>query len=195
MENFRRFLAALSTAVAVGVVSIVLVLTWVLHFREGLAWDGGLAEFNWHPVLIVTGFIFLSGLGEWTEKQLRRLKWLRLFAERNASGFRNSTFIHKELLEGGRECAADKYAETFSRLVLRVNKCKNSKLLCALAFTPATAILNSLFFWRKASLLTFRDGAEALICRSGSDVFKTALTENKTLVRLGVYCPHTKTPE
>lgn len=102
MENFRRFLAALSAAV-VGVVSIVLVLTWVLHFREGLAWDGGLAEFNWHPVLIVTGFIFLSGLGEWTEKQLRRLKWLRLFAERNASGFRNSTFIHKELLEGGRE--------------------------------------------------------------------------------------------
>lgn len=53
----------------------------------------------------------------------------------------------------------------------------------------------TLFFWRKASLLTFREGAEALICRSGSDVFKTALTENKTLVRLGVYCPHTKTPE
>lgn len=64
MENSGRFLAALSAAVFVGVVSIVLVLTWVLHFREGLAWDGGAAEFNWHPVLVVTGFIFLSGLGE-----------------------------------------------------------------------------------------------------------------------------------
>lgn len=74
MENFRRFLAALSAAVAVGFVSIVFVLTWVLHFREGLAWDGGLAEFNWHPVLIVTGFIFLSGLGEWTEKTTEALE-------------------------------------------------------------------------------------------------------------------------
>lgn len=193
MENFRRFLAALSAAVAVGVVSIVLVLTWVLHFREGLAWDGGLAEFNWHPVLIVTGFIFLSGLGEWTEKQLRRLKWLRLFAERNASGFRNSTFIHKELLEGGREGGSAQLIST-------------QKLFRDLCYVSTSAKIRNcyalwrslqppLFLTRTASLLTFREGAEALICRSGSDVFKIALTENKTSVRLGVYCPHTKTPE
>lgn len=68
MDNLRLFLAALGAAFTVAVASVVLMLTWVLYFREGLAWDGGAAEFNWHPVLVVTGFIFLSGLGEWTDK-------------------------------------------------------------------------------------------------------------------------------
>ncbi|XP_068591230.1 plasma membrane ascorbate-dependent reductase CYBRD1 [Cebidichthys violaceus] len=62
MENFRQFAVALSAAVAFGIVSIVFVGIWVDHYREGLAWDGGQAEFNWHPVLIVSGFIFLQGL-------------------------------------------------------------------------------------------------------------------------------------
>lgn len=39
------------------------VLIWLLHYREGLAWDGGPAEFNWHPLLILIGFIFLQGMG------------------------------------------------------------------------------------------------------------------------------------
>ncbi|XP_029981524.1 plasma membrane ascorbate-dependent reductase CYBRD1 [Sphaeramia orbicularis] len=61
MEN--PFLLTLSaTAAAAGLISVIFVLTWVLHFKEGLAWDGGLAEFNWHPVLIVTGFILLQGI-------------------------------------------------------------------------------------------------------------------------------------
>uniref|UniRef100_A0A4W5KFG5 Plasma membrane ascorbate-dependent reductase CYBRD1 n=1 Tax=Hucho hucho TaxID=62062 RepID=A0A4W5KFG5_9TELE len=62
MENFKQFLFALSAAVTVGFVSIIFVLRWVFYFKEGLAWDGGLAEFNWHPVLIVTGFIFMQGI-------------------------------------------------------------------------------------------------------------------------------------
>ncbi|KAM4559390.1 plasma membrane ascorbate-dependent reductase CYBRD1 [Odontesthes bonariensis] len=62
MENLKQFLFALSAAGAVGFVAIIFVLRWVLHFKEGLAWDGGLAEFNWHPVLNVTGFIFLQGI-------------------------------------------------------------------------------------------------------------------------------------
>ncbi|KAI4805281.1 hypothetical protein CesoFtcFv8_013811 [Champsocephalus esox] len=61
MENFKHFLVVLSVAAAAGLVSIIFVLIWVLHFREGLAWDGGPAEFNWHPVLMVIGFIFLQG--------------------------------------------------------------------------------------------------------------------------------------
>lgn len=71
MENFRQFLIALCAAATVGVVSIIFVLRWVLHFKEGLAWDGGLAEFNWHPVLIVIGFIFLQG----TAIIVYRLPW------------------------------------------------------------------------------------------------------------------------
>lgn len=64
MENFKLFVFALTAAVSVGFVSIIFVLRWVLYFKEGLAWDGGPAEFNWHPVLIVTGFIFMQGIGE-----------------------------------------------------------------------------------------------------------------------------------
>ncbi|XP_070771234.1 plasma membrane ascorbate-dependent reductase CYBRD1 [Enoplosus armatus] len=71
MENLKQFLVALSAAAAVGFVSIIFVLRWALHYKEGLAWDGGLAEFNWHPVLIVTGFIFLQG----TAIIVYRLPW------------------------------------------------------------------------------------------------------------------------
>nr|XP_043874309.1 plasma membrane ascorbate-dependent reductase CYBRD1 [Solea senegalensis] len=61
-ENRREFLLVFSAAVFLGLLSITFVLIWVLQYREGLAWDGALAEFNWHPVLIVTGFIFLHGI-------------------------------------------------------------------------------------------------------------------------------------
>ncbi|KAI7809077.1 cytochrome b reductase 1 [Triplophysa rosa] len=61
MEN-KRFLVFFSLALAVGFLSIVCVLIWVLHFREGLGWDGGSAEFNWHPLLMLIGFIFLQGI-------------------------------------------------------------------------------------------------------------------------------------
>ncbi|XP_028250405.1 plasma membrane ascorbate-dependent reductase CYBRD1 [Parambassis ranga] len=71
MEDFRQFLAALCAAAAAGLLSIVFVLIWILQFREGFAWDGGPAEFNWHPVLIVIGFIFLQG----TAIIVYRLPW------------------------------------------------------------------------------------------------------------------------
>lgn len=64
MDDLKRLLVALCAAAAVGLASVIFVLIWALHFKEGLAWDGGLAEFNWHPVLMVTGFIFLQGIGE-----------------------------------------------------------------------------------------------------------------------------------
>ncbi|MBN3326406.1 CYBR1 reductase, partial [Atractosteus spatula] len=62
MENYKQFLFFLATSLSVGFVAVVFVLRWVLYFRGGLAWDGDLAEFNWHPVLTVTGFIFIQGI-------------------------------------------------------------------------------------------------------------------------------------
>ncbi|KAK7168633.1 hypothetical protein R3I93_004834 [Phoxinus phoxinus] len=62
MENYKQFLILFLLALAVGFGSIAFVLTWVLHYREGLGWDGGAAEFNWHPLLMVIGFIFLQGI-------------------------------------------------------------------------------------------------------------------------------------
>lgn len=64
MGESKKLLFALGSAAAAGILSIIFVLRWVLYFKEGLGWDGGLAEFNWHPVLIVIGFIFLQGMGE-----------------------------------------------------------------------------------------------------------------------------------
>lgn len=74
MEESKKLLLALGSAAAVGIVSIIFVLRWVLHFKEGLGWDGGLAEFNWHPVLMVIGFIVLQGTGEWKRKE-KEAKW------------------------------------------------------------------------------------------------------------------------
>ncbi|XP_056435130.1 plasma membrane ascorbate-dependent reductase CYBRD1 [Gadus chalcogrammus] len=62
IEDYKQFVFAFLAAVSFGLISIIFVLTWVLHYREGLAWDGGASEFNWHPVLIVVGFVFLQGI-------------------------------------------------------------------------------------------------------------------------------------
>lgn len=63
MEDYGRFLALLGSALLVGFVSVVFSLVWVFHYREGLSWDGSPREFNWHPVLIITGFVFIQGIG------------------------------------------------------------------------------------------------------------------------------------
>lgn len=65
MEGYRRFLALLVSALLLGFVAVVCSIVWVLRYREGLGWDGGAAEFNWHPVLVVTGFVFVQGIGAW----------------------------------------------------------------------------------------------------------------------------------
>lgn len=62
MESFFQFVCVLITTILFGSLSIVLVLTWVYEWRQGLAWDGGSAEFNWHPVLLTIGFIVIHGL-------------------------------------------------------------------------------------------------------------------------------------
>lgn len=63
MEGYRGFLGLLVSALLVGFLSVIFVLVWVLHFREGLGWNGSALEFNWHPVLAVTGFVFIQGIG------------------------------------------------------------------------------------------------------------------------------------
>ncbi|KAM9663533.1 plasma membrane ascorbate-dependent reductase CYBRD1 [Trichechus inunguis] len=62
MDGYRGFLGLLVSALLVGFLSVIFTLIWVLHYREGLGWDGTGLEFNWHPVLLVTGFIFIQGI-------------------------------------------------------------------------------------------------------------------------------------
>lgn len=43
-----------------------LVLFWVIHYRGGFGWrDTPEFEFNYHPVLMIGGFIYLVGNGNW----------------------------------------------------------------------------------------------------------------------------------
>ncbi|KAJ3591770.1 hypothetical protein NHX12_006902 [Muraenolepis orangiensis] len=76
-QDYKQLVFALLAAVTFGVVSVILVLVWVLHYREGLAWDGGSAEFNWHPVLNVIGFIFLQGIAV----VVYRLPWTWIYSK------------------------------------------------------------------------------------------------------------------
>ncbi|XP_037379429.1 uncharacterized protein LOC119255925 isoform X2 [Talpa occidentalis] len=62
MDGYRGFLGLLVSALLVGFLSVLFTLIWVLHYREGLGWDGTKLEFNWHPVLMVTGFVFIQGI-------------------------------------------------------------------------------------------------------------------------------------
>ncbi|XP_044525735.1 plasma membrane ascorbate-dependent reductase CYBRD1 [Gracilinanus agilis] len=62
MEGYLGFLGLLVSALLVGFLAVLFTLVWVLHYREGLGWDGGSQEFNWHPVLTITGFVFIQGL-------------------------------------------------------------------------------------------------------------------------------------
>ncbi|XP_042805053.1 plasma membrane ascorbate-dependent reductase CYBRD1 [Panthera onca] len=62
MDGYRGFLGLLVSALLVGFLSVLFTLIWVLHYREGLGWDGTALEFNWHPVLVVTGFVFIQGI-------------------------------------------------------------------------------------------------------------------------------------
>ncbi|CAI8605390.1 unnamed protein product [Vicia faba] len=48
-----------------GIVSIILLLVWLLHYREGIDYDSedGFRVFNVHPLMMFLGFIFLVGEG------------------------------------------------------------------------------------------------------------------------------------
>lgn len=56
----KRFRILHGISVFLGIMLILLVLIWVFHFRGGVGWNKYPAlEFNWHPLLMVIGFVFL----------------------------------------------------------------------------------------------------------------------------------------
>ncbi|XP_070820730.1 lysosomal membrane ascorbate-dependent ferrireductase CYB561A3 isoform X2 [Chaetodon trifascialis] len=46
-----------------GLACVVCVCLWNSQWRGGFAWDGSVLQFNWHPVLMVTGLVVLYGNG------------------------------------------------------------------------------------------------------------------------------------
>ncbi|KAI5753769.1 hypothetical protein M8J77_003205 [Diaphorina citri] len=62
VEDLRGFNPIFYFSQAVGAAIVVLVSIWTIHHRGGFAWrsNPGL-EFNWHPLLMTIGLVYLGG--------------------------------------------------------------------------------------------------------------------------------------
>ncbi|XP_010901140.2 cytochrome b ascorbate-dependent protein 3 isoform X2 [Esox lucius] len=63
MRSIVSFYFCYLLCLCLGIACIVLVTTWNSKWRGGFAWDGSSLQFNWHPVLMVTGLVVLYGNG------------------------------------------------------------------------------------------------------------------------------------
>lgn len=59
LSFYLSYLLLLSLSVCV----LVCVSVWSSSWRGGFAWDGSALQFNWHPVLMVSGLLLLYGNG------------------------------------------------------------------------------------------------------------------------------------
>lgn len=65
VHNRGLFLGALAAVQVPGLAAVIMTITWVEHFKGGVVWgvkDKGIV-FNWHPILMTLGLIFLYGNG------------------------------------------------------------------------------------------------------------------------------------
>ncbi|XP_063789548.1 plasma membrane ascorbate-dependent reductase CYBRD1 [Pseudophryne corroboree] len=62
MEGYKTFLILLVSSLLLGLILITFAFVWIFVYAEGLGWDGSNPEFNWHPLLMITGFIFIEGI-------------------------------------------------------------------------------------------------------------------------------------
>merc|ERR1712123_519759 len=63
--NRKLFLGSLLAVEVTGLLAVIMTIAWVVHFKGGVVW--GMTEmgivFNWHPILMTLGLIFLYGNG------------------------------------------------------------------------------------------------------------------------------------
>ena len=63
-QDLRGFLPLVGTVQVVGVSLCVLMAVWTGHFLGGFAWQADPAhQFNWHPLLLTLGLVYLYGNG------------------------------------------------------------------------------------------------------------------------------------
>ncbi|KAL0979173.1 hypothetical protein UPYG_G00181690 [Umbra pygmaea] len=63
MRSIVAFYFCYLLCLCLGFACVVLVSVWNTQWRGGFAWDGSPHQFNWHPVLMVTGLVVLYGNG------------------------------------------------------------------------------------------------------------------------------------
>ncbi|XP_018599532.1 lysosomal membrane ascorbate-dependent ferrireductase CYB561A3 isoform X1 [Scleropages formosus] len=61
MRSVLLFYLSYLLCLCLGIVCVVFVCYWNNTWRGGFAWDGTALQFNWHPVLMVTGLVVLYG--------------------------------------------------------------------------------------------------------------------------------------
>ncbi|XP_044260543.1 transmembrane ascorbate-dependent reductase CYB561 [Tribolium madens] len=57
----RNYRSLYSFTTALGVGMLVMVLAWLVKYRNGFSWSEPEYQFNWHPLLMTTGLIFIYG--------------------------------------------------------------------------------------------------------------------------------------
>ncbi|XP_034727810.1 cytochrome b ascorbate-dependent protein 3 isoform X1 [Etheostoma cragini] len=63
MRSIVSFYICYLLCLGLGLACVVCVCLWNSQWRGGFAWDGSALQFNWHPVLMVTGLVVLYGNG------------------------------------------------------------------------------------------------------------------------------------
>ena len=64
-QDTTGFMPLAGIAQITGFMAVVLTGIWMGHFRGGFSWQSSpQLEFNWHPMLMVLGLIYLYGNGE-----------------------------------------------------------------------------------------------------------------------------------
>jgi len=59
-QHLQGFITTFGMAEGVGAVTVILVTVWAGHYRGGFTWRSNPSiQFNWHPVLMTLGMIFL----------------------------------------------------------------------------------------------------------------------------------------
>ncbi|XP_018523783.1 lysosomal membrane ascorbate-dependent ferrireductase CYB561A3 isoform X1 [Lates calcarifer] len=63
MSSIMIFYICYLLCLGLGLACVVCVCYWSERWRGGFAWDGSPLQFNWHPVLMVTGLVVVYGIG------------------------------------------------------------------------------------------------------------------------------------
>lgn len=63
-QSLKGFIPLLSLTEGCGVLLVSLVLVWTCYYRNGFSWRSNpQLEFNWHPLLMIIGLVFLYANG------------------------------------------------------------------------------------------------------------------------------------
>lgn len=64
MSSVVAFYLCYLLCLGLGGACVATACLWSSRWRGGFAWDGSALQFNWHPVLMVSGLVVVYGYGE-----------------------------------------------------------------------------------------------------------------------------------